>query len=127
MDTFENNFQRDRRNARRHDIKTALRVRIWKSQIPEQRAECINLSERGVFFATDTQLRTGEAIQILLKMPREITGVPPTEWRCTGFVVHVEPVDSRKGKLGVGVRFDCYEILGESQAAELESVVLHGR
>jgi hypothetical protein len=43
-------------------------------------------------------------------MPEEITDEPSTEWRCTGHVVRVERVDSTKGKLGVGVQFDCYEV-----------------
>jgi hypothetical protein len=53
----------------------------------------------------------GSAVEILLKMPEEISGNPATEWRCTGHVVRVEPVDTPQGKLGVGVQFDCYEIL----------------
>lgn len=103
-------FVADRRVVTRHEIKTPLRIRIWKSNIPEQRAESINLSERGIFFATDSILHEGEAVEVLLKMPEEITGEPTTEWRCTGLVVRVEPVASAKGKLGIGVRFDCYEV-----------------
>lgn len=127
MDTFEDRFLRDRRMSQRHNIKTALRVRIWKSPIPEKRAESVNLSERGLFFATDSLLHEGEVIEILLKMPQEITGDPPTEWRCIGPVVRVQPVDSPKGKLGVGVRFDCYEVSRMSHVAELESGVPYAR
>lgn len=125
MDALLNSFRLDRRFSKRHNVKTTLHVRVWKSNIPEQRAECINLSERGVFFATNSPFHKGEAIQVLLRMPEVISGVAPTEWRCTGFVVRVEPVDSRKGKLGVGVRIECYEILRASLAADLESGVLH--
>ena len=78
------------------------------------------MSERGIFFATDEMFQKGEAIEILLKMPEEITGEPSTEWRCTGLVVRVQPVDSPKGRLGVGVRFDCYEVSRLSPASELE-------
>jgi len=127
MDILVNSFQQDRRISLRHDVKTALRVRIWKSNIPEQRAECINLSEHGIFFTTKALVRKGEAIQILVEMPQEISGVPPTKWRCTGRVVRVQPADSRTGKLRVGVRFDCYEILRAPPAAELKSGVLHER
>jgi Tfp pilus assembly protein PilZ len=109
--------------TQRYNIKTALRVRIWKSPIPEQRAESINLSERGIFFVTDARLQEGETIEILLKMPEEITGERPTEWRFTGLVVRLQPIDSPKGKLGVGVRFDCYEASRLSHPAELESKV----
>jgi Tfp pilus assembly protein PilZ len=127
MDTLEDRFLRDRRRSQRHNVKTALRVRIRKSDIPEQRAESINLSERGIFFATDALLRKGDAIEILLKMPQEITGQPPAEWRCTGLIVRVQPVDSHNCKLGVGVRFDCYEVSRPLHGAELESSVPHAR
>ncbi len=111
--------------SQRHNIKTALRVRLWKSSIPEKRAESVNLSGGGLFFATDSLLQEGEVIEILLKMPQEITGGPPTEWRCIGPVVRVQPVDSPKGKLGVGVRFDCYEVSRMSHVAEIESRAPH--
>src|SRR5258708_4523231 len=101
----------ERRFSRRISFKTALRVRAWKSDWHEQRAESENLSERGTFFATDAPLAIGSAIEILLKMPEEISGNPATEWRCTGHVVRAEPVDTPRGKLGVGVQFDCSEIL----------------
>jgi hypothetical protein len=101
----------DRRVTRRHSFKAPLLVHIWKSAIPEQRAESKNLSEKGIFFATDSLLHVGTTVEILLKMPEEITGEPTTEWLCTGHVVRVEPHNSSWGKLGVGVQFDCYQIL----------------
>jgi Tfp pilus assembly protein PilZ len=100
----------DRRIARRLSFQAPLRVRIWKSAVPEWRAESVDLSEKGIFFATDSLLRVGTQVEVLLKMPEEITGDPTTEWVCTGHVVRVEPVDSPGGRLGVGVQFDCYEI-----------------
>jgi PilZ domain len=106
MNTFVDCFPRDKRICHRHDVKTDLRVGIWRSHIPEQHAESVNLSERGIFFVTDAAFRTGESIEVFLQMPEEITGESATEWRCTGLVVRVQPVESPKGKLGVAVRFD---------------------
>ncbi|HEY2545591.1 MAG TPA: PilZ domain-containing protein [Candidatus Acidoferrum sp.] len=100
----------DRRLARRLSFKTPLRVRIWKSKAPEQRTESVNLSQSGIFFASDSPLREGETVEILLNMPEEITDEPSTEWRCTGHVVRVERAGESGGKMGVGVQFDCYEI-----------------
>jgi Tfp pilus assembly protein PilZ len=100
----------DRRIARRLNFKTPLRVRIWKSVLPERSAESVNLSQSGVFFASDSFLREGETVEILLKMPEEITDEPPTEWRCTGHVVRVERPSAASGTMGVGVQFDCYEV-----------------
>ena len=124
MNTFADCFPRDKRICQRHDIKTDLRVRIWKSQIPEQRAESVNLSERGIFFVTDAAFQRGEAIEVFLQMPEEVTGEAATEWRCTGLVVHVQPVESPKGTLGVGVRFDCYEV-SRSEAPDRPEHLLH--
>ena len=110
MNNSSGNFFLDRRFTKRQNLRIPLRIRIWKSDIPEKRAESLNLSQRGIFFAADSSLAAGEIVEILLKMPYEITGEPTTEWRCTGHVVRVEPVDSPRGRLGVGVHFDCYEV-----------------
>lgn len=115
MDTPSNCFPRDRRVADRYPIRTALRVQVWKTDAPEKRAESVNLSQRGVFFVTDSLIAKGEVLEILLKMPEEITGEPTTEWRCTGHVVRVEPVESPWGKYGVGVHFYCYDVSRPAQ------------
>ena len=122
MKTFAR-FPRDKRVTERHEVKADLRVRIWKSEAPELHAESINISDHGIFFVTDAIFQTGEAVEVFLQMPEEITGEPPTEWRCTGLVVHVQPVDSAKGKQGVGVRFDCYEV-SRSEAIGLPADML---
>jgi hypothetical protein len=100
----------DRRLSFRHKIRTPLRIRIWKSAAPEQRGESLDLSERGILFATDSPMPIGTVVEVLLKMPEEITGEPTTEWLCSGHVVHVDSINSPRGKHGVGVQFDCYQI-----------------
>jgi len=102
----------DRRSSDRHNVKTALRIRVWNSGLPEHRAESVNLSQRGIYFATKSALCKGEIVEVLLKMPEEVSGEETTEWRCTG---HVEPFDSPMGKLGVGVQFYCYEVARAEQ------------
>ncbi|HXN23306.1 MAG TPA: PilZ domain-containing protein [Candidatus Dormibacteraeota bacterium] len=101
----------NRRLTRRWNLAVRLRFRIMNSTIPEQRAESLNISEGGVYFTTALTLERGAAIQLLMKMPREVTGKPPTEWRCKGRIVRVKPLISPLGSLGVGVKFDGYEIL----------------
>ncbi len=100
----------DRRISARLNIKTPLRVRIWKSKNPEQRSESINLSHSGIYFSSNSSLRERETVEILLNMPEELTDEPTAEWRCTGHVVRVERSKSNGEKVGVGVQFDCYEI-----------------
>ena len=107
---MKSGFQRDRRLAGRYTIKTPLRVRLWKSEQPEHTAESVNVSQRGIYFATDSPIQEGETIEVFFNMTEEIIGEPASEWRCTGHVVRVEPIEATGGKMGVGVQFDCYEV-----------------
>src|SRR5579864_9436570 len=108
-----NVYMSDRRRAHRRDLAVRLRIRILRSRVPAQAAESVNLSERGVYFATNLPLQEGAPVEVLLQMPAEITGKQPIEWRCTGHVVRVQPMHAQ-GALGVGVCFDCYEIVSGS-------------
>lgn len=105
-----NRYQTDRRLTGRYKVKTPLRVRLWKSAVPECTAESVNLSPRGIYFATNSVLHKGETVEVFFNMPKEIVGEPPVEWRCTGHVVRVEEISTPGGKQGVGVQFDCYEV-----------------
>jgi hypothetical protein len=111
MDRFVDKFEHDRRLSRRHNFRTDLRIRVRKSNAGELKAESQNLSQRGVFFATDLELSKGAALDLVVEMPEQITGVPAAQWLCTGHVVRVVPIkESTKGGRGVGVQFDFYEV-----------------
>jgi hypothetical protein len=101
----------DRRLARRFRLTIPVFVREWKTMTPEKKVESVNVSQCGVYFETDTPPREGAAVQIRLEMPKEITGDATAEWCCTGKVVGVRPTCPPGGSLGVGVRFDYYEIM----------------
>jgi hypothetical protein len=98
----------ERRLSVREDIKTPIRLRIWKSAILEELVESENLSEKGILFATDSVIPVGTALEILLKMP--------DEWLYSGHVVRVEPRTSPRGRFGVAVQFDCSQASGGSEA-----------
>ncbi len=110
MRSFLDRFPRDRRGRTRHAMKTPLKVRLWKSATPEHAGQSENVSEHGMFFATDLRMGIGTVVEVVLKMPQEITGEPEAEWRCTGHVVRVAQVESEVGTQGVGVQFDCYQV-----------------
>ncbi len=101
----------ERRLAERFGLKIPLRLRIAKSAAPEHTVESLNVSARGICFATDLPLCTGTPVHLDFEMPEEVTHKPASEWRCTGHVVHVEPKSFPQGATVVGVRFDCYEVL----------------
>jgi PilZ domain-containing protein len=100
----------DRRASRRYLFETPLRVRLWKSNVPEERGVSKDLSEQGIFFTARLPLEAGSIVEILLEMPQEMTGEPTTEWRCTGEVVRVQALDPAGANLGLGVRFDGYSV-----------------
>jgi hypothetical protein len=111
MRRFLERFAVDRRSALRHSLKAPLRVRVWKSTIPGHLGESENVSQQGMFFATDLSLPMGTVVEVLFTMPEQITGEPDKQWRCTGHVVRVEPVAFPARTAGVGVKFHCcYEI-----------------
>ena len=110
MELFVSPSARERRLVLRREVRTPLRIRVCKSNGPEREAESVNLSEHGVYFTMDSPLREGEVIEVFLRMPEEVIGDEADEWKCTGRVVRVERSRSSPGKLGFGVRFDCYEV-----------------
>jgi Tfp pilus assembly protein PilZ len=126
MERFIEKLERDRRLSRRYSLKTALRVRVRRSDGGERGAESENLSQRGVFFATDLPLSKGATLDLLVEMPEEVTGVPPAQWLCTGHVVRVVPSNSPRGAHGVGVQFDFYEVSRPERPQWATAVGLRG-
>jgi PilZ domain-containing protein len=109
---------KERRRSERRNLGIRLSVSVLNSTSPEQRTESLNVSAGGMYFATNLPLRRGTGVQLHFKMPEEITHQPPSDWVCMGHVVHVRPVNAPNGQLGVGVQFDCYEVV---PAAEPQS------
>lgn len=77
-----------------------------------------DLSSRGVFFLTDAPLLEGSEIELTVRMPSEITLGETMPVRCKGRILRVQrPVSTSAlattvhSKIGVAVRFDCYEYL----------------
>jgi hypothetical protein len=101
----------ERRLAERLGLKIPLRVRIPKSGAPDHSAESLNVSTRGISFATDLPPCKGTPVHLAFEMPEEVTHKPSSEWLCTGHVVHVQQNSSPQGAICVGVGFDCYEVL----------------
>ena len=70
-------------------------------------AEAMNISSRGLYFATNLHIREGTKLELRLKVPDEIPSLPPLECKFMGRVAHVEPL-GKNGMSGVGVQFLYY-------------------
>ena len=125
MEHYVNRADLERRLTSRHEIKTPLRIRLCKPDGPEQKAESLNLSEYGVCFATDSLLHEGQTVEVVLRMPEEVSGEQSDEWRCTGRVVRVERIESPFGQLSISVRFDCYEVTRTEEHRLAKDAKLH--
>src|SRR6267143_4326596 len=112
----------ERRTARRFVMNVPLQLQRVKTPSPVARAvNAMNISTRGVYFATDLPLRQGEIVQGRLQIPHEISGKVANERRFTGRVAHVHPNGFANGMSGVGVQFLYYdEIALQLQEQEQE-------
>jgi hypothetical protein len=77
--------------------------------------EVVNLSERGIYFKSSNILAVGEAIEIYLKLPRELTGRAPEDVRCDARVVHVDPSVNGNGAVGIGATIERFETVGHQR------------
>lgn len=76
----------------------------------EYQAKAINISTTGVYFATNMVLRIGEALEVLLKIPKRVTGVETGIRRFTGRVTHIESRNMPPGVSGIGVQLLYFEL-----------------
>ena len=83
--------------------------RMEKLSDGEHQAKAMNISTRGVYFATDIILCVGEAVEVLLEMPKRVTGVKAGIRRFTGRVTHIESKNMPQGHSGIGVQLLYYE------------------
>jgi hypothetical protein len=100
----------ERRIDTRMNIRVPLRFRILNSpDSAEQAAESENVSQRGIYFATDVPLNVGTPVEVSLKMPRELGVQAPSDVKCVARVVHIEPDSFADGKAGIGLHIERYE------------------
>jgi len=105
----------NRRNETRVNLRIPLRFKLLGNpNAGEQTAETENLSQRGIFMWTTYPLKMETQIELRLKMPNEISGLPVSEVHCTARVVRIEESDSA-GLIGVGLRIERYHVAAERE------------
>lgn len=102
----------DRRFTPRMDLRLPIQFRpVASSAAPEEIAESVNISRRGVYFSTGLPVTMGTPVELQFTMPEEITGKPERAWRCVGRVVRIDKHERPWGRRGVGIQFDYYELV----------------
>ena len=80
----------------------------------EEAVESLNISLRGVYFATKTKFELKEDLELRLHMPEQLMPGQMTDWRFTGRVAHVQPI-GKNGLYGVGVQFLYYSVTDDGK------------
>lgn len=109
----------ERRSAPRFMMRIPIRIRLPESQASvEINAETMNISRCGIYFSTERPIQKNTTVQILMKLPREVTLGYSKKCLVTARVAHVQPFGSTPGRSGVGVHFLYYEIADSPAAPE---------
>src|ERR1035437_10316579 len=102
-------------NERRIDTRVNIRVPLQFRALnapnsAEEAAESENISQRGIYFETAVHLKVGTPLEVSLQMPRDMSGKSSSEVRCMARVVHIRTNLRGKGKTGVGLHIEHYEV-----------------
>lgn len=101
----------ERRSAPRFTMRIPIQLRVGQTQAGlEILAETVNISRCGIYLSTEQLLERNAIVQILMKLPREVTLGYAKKCLVTGRVVHVQPHGEDPGKSGIGVHFLYYEL-----------------
>lgn len=99
----------ERRSQRRIPVRTPVEI---KSPEGTASGHTRDLNERGVFLYTDSELREGTRLELMLVLPPEVTG-GQRQWACCqASIARVEP--SGEG-FGIAARIERIDILPEIQ------------
>jgi PilZ domain len=102
----------ERRITPRFNLHTPLSFNRQDAHVQvDEQANAINVSTSGVCFITRLRVSVGDFIEVLMEIPRRITGMKAVSRRFTGRVTHIEPQNMPEGVTKIGVQFLYYELL----------------
>ncbi|HYA97413.1 MAG TPA: PilZ domain-containing protein [Methylomirabilota bacterium] len=90
----------------RYSLHIPVRFRIadLSTDMAEHNCSAVNISRYGMLLTSRTPLRIGAALDMLVRVPVEISGMAVQESRCRGRVVHRREME--EGLFGYGVRIE---------------------
>jgi len=106
-------FTPDRRISQRFKLRSLLsfsRVKLLAEG--KQRTKAIDISTTGVCFATSLDVSVGEVLEVLLEIPRRVTGEKTIARKFTGRITYIVPIvphDGASGHSRIGVQLLYYE------------------
>jgi len=103
----------ERRHSKRFPMELPVRVKTQDGV--ERKCVTRDVSAGGIFFFCDSVIALDSPIDVVMRMPPEITGEEQQWVCCHGRVVRVE-TDSAGGQHGVAVKVERLEFLPEAIA-----------
>jgi hypothetical protein len=101
---------KDRRTARRYNLSLPVIARVPK-EVSSWTGKTREISNRGVYFTTDSNLSAGAELELTMFLPAEVSGSTEVFIRATGKVIRV---DKRSRdcdqEVNVAAVFETYEI-----------------
>src|SRR5271154_4212918 len=104
----------DRREARRFTMSLPLSVLPGTRHGSEVLTATRDVSYRGLYFLTETDFESGNAIEFVITLPEDVTG-GDVKIRCQGEIVRVEITGD--GRMGVAAKIAHYEFVPSSAVA----------
>ena len=107
------------RNAQRYKLSLPVTVQAPAQEDPATGSgRTRDISTRGVYFLIQSDLKSGSKVDLMMKVPTEITGGADVFINVTGEVVRVEHLlENNDEKIGVAASIDHYEIVRSNAAS----------
>jgi hypothetical protein len=115
--------QPEKRNAPRKNLKIPAKVHSEGSGID---AEALNLSQSGIFLECATRVSEGSPVDIVMILPKEITG-EAAKWVCCHATVQRVEGKSSAGRYGVAAAVDRIQAMPELTWPEVDRRITERR
>jgi len=104
--------QPEKRSTRRFVLDLPISVKFLDSQTHDASGHTRDVSSRGVFFYTESNMNEGTSIEFVMTLPSEVTLTEPIRVHCTGTVVRVD--DPSAAEQGIAVAIEKYDFVREA-------------
>ena len=115
--------QSEKRRAPRKVVKVAAKVHTQQGDIA---AEALNLSQSGIFLECATSVSEGSPVDIVMILPKEITG-EAAKWVCCHATVNRVQDNGGGGRYGVAATVDRIQAMPELTWPEVDRRITERR
>jgi len=101
---------KEKRTSPRKEVKVPAKVHTEQGAIA---AEALNLSQSGIFLECSTKVSEGSPVDIVMILPKELTGDDAAKWVCCHATVKRVEDNAKAGRYGVAATVDRIQAMPE--------------